>query len=291
MPAEACAASAETHPPGAPRMNGGPTGDWFTGQAAIVTGAARGIGRATAELLESLGARVVAVDKDEQALEKGLGGGGCIRWVADITGEPERLAGEIWERHGPIQLLVNNAGIDTPQRYLDLSRADFDLVFDTNLRGPWFLTKEIARRLVDAKLGGSIVFVSSLHDSVIRTLPHYSASKAAAAMLVKEVANELAANGIRVNAVSPGGIRTDRISGSEEEREAKLRRFVPLGRAGEPEEIARMVAVLLSDEWSGYVTGANVRVDGGLGLHSWSLDEREPPERSRLRRYVRLRLR
>lgn len=272
-------------------MNGGPTGDWFAGQAAIVTGAARGIGRATAELLESLGARVVAVDKDEQALEKSLGGGGCVRWLADITGEPERLAGEIWERHGPIQLLVNNAGIDTPQRYLDLSRADFDLVFDTNLRGPWFLTKEIARRLVDAKLRGSIVFVSSLHDSVIRTLPHYSASKAAAAMLVKEVANELAANGIRVNAVSPGGIRTDRISGSEKEREAKLRRFVPLGRAGEPEEIARMVAVLLSDEWSGYVTGANVRVDGGLGLHSWSLDEREPPERSRLRRYVRLRLR
>jgi 3-oxoacyl-[acyl-carrier protein] reductase len=253
----------------------GPGSDLFTGRSAIVTGAARGIGRGISELLDALGALVVAVDNDARALEDGLGAGGCVRWPGDLArDDAEQLAKDIWQRHGPIQLLVNNVGVDTPRRFLELSQAEFDLVFNTNLRGPWFFTKQIARQLVDARLGGAIVFVSSLHDSIIRTIPHYSASKAAAAMLVKELANELAPYGIRVNAVSPGRIRSARTASSGTEQEAKLRSFVPLGRVGEPVDVARMVAVLLSDEWSGYVTGANVRVDGGLGLHSWSVDER-----------------
>ena len=255
-------------------MTGAPAGPWFAGTSAIVTGAARGIGLATTELLASLGARVVAVDKDEQALTESVADRNWSRWVGDLADDGvETLAGDIWDRHGPIQLLVNNVGVDSPRRFLDLSRPDFDLVFDTNLRGPWFFTKEIARRLVEAELGGAIVFVSSLHDTAIRTLPHYSASKAAVAMLAKELANELAPAGIRVNVVSPGRIRTGRIAGQGAELEEKLRRFVPLGRGGEPIDVARMIAVLLSDEWAGYVTGTTVRVDGGLGLHSWSLDE------------------
>jgi glucose 1-dehydrogenase len=247
---------------------------WFTGRSAIVTGAAHGIGRGIAELLETLGAQVIAVDKDERALEDSFGAGGCIRWQADLAqDDTEQLANDIWQRHGPVQLLVNNVGTDIPARFLDLSQADFDLVFNTNLRGPWFLTKQIARHLVDARLAGAIVFVSSLHDSFIRTHPHYSASKAAVAMLVKEAANELAPHGIRVNAVSPGRIWPGQ-DALRPEQEANARHFVPLGRVGRPADVARMVAVLLSDEWSGYVVGTNVRVDGGLGLHSWSVDER-----------------
>ena len=247
---------------------------WFDGRSAVVTGAAHGIGRAVANLLVELGARVVAVDRDEQGLEASFDAGACVRRVGDLAGEDtEQLAADIWQRHGPIQLLVNNVGIETPHRFLELSPADFDIVFDTNLRGPWFFTRRIAQNLIDAELGGSIVFVSSLHDSVIRTLPHYSASKAAAAMLVKELAVELAPHRIRVNAVSPGSIRTERIAGDSTDGETKRRRFIPLGRVGEPDEVARMVAVLLSDEWSSYVTGTNIRVDGGLGLRSWSLEE------------------
>jgi NAD(P)-dependent dehydrogenase (short-subunit alcohol dehydrogenase family) len=247
--------------------------EWFTGRSAIVTGAAHGIGRGIAEMLETLGAQVIAVDKDERALEDSFGTGGWLRWQGDLAhDDAEQLAKDIWRRHGPVQLLVNNVGTDTPARFLDLSQADFDLVFNTNLRGPWFFTKQIARHLVDARLAGAIVFVSSLHDSFIRTHPHYSASKAAVAMLVKEVANELAPHGIRVNAVSPGRIWPGR-NALRTEQEANVRRFVPLGRVGQPADVARMVAVLLSDEWSGYVTGANVRVDGGLGLHSWSVDD------------------
>jgi NAD(P)-dependent dehydrogenase (short-subunit alcohol dehydrogenase family) len=127
--------------------------------------------------------------------------------------------------------------------------------------------------LVQRGSGGSIVFISSLHDHVVRTHPPYSVSKAAVAMLVRELAHELGPHGIRVNAISPGAIHTRAapVTGADDEK--KVRRLVPLGRIGRAGDIAPMVAVLLSDEWSGYVTGANVPVDGGLGLYTWSAEE------------------
>ena len=117
---------------------------------------------------------------------------------------------------------------------------------------------------------GAILFVSSLHDTFRLHPPLTTASKAAVSMLVKELAGELAPHGVRVNAVSPGSIRARHNPVDTPAKEEQIRRMVPLGRVGEPADIARMAAVLLSDEWSGYVTGANVRVDGGLGLHSWA---------------------
>jgi NAD(P)-dependent dehydrogenase (short-subunit alcohol dehydrogenase family) len=254
--------------------------EWFAGQSAVVTGAAHGIGRGIAEFLESLGARVIAVDKDGRALDEGFKTGRYVRCEGDLaSGEAEQLAEEIWRSHRPIRLLVNNVGIDTPGHFFEIGETEFDRVFNTNLRGPWFFTKRIAGHLVDERMTGAILFVSSLHDTFIRTRPQYSASKAAVAMLVKELANELAPHGIRVNAVSPGVVRTRHNPVATSEQEAWLRRLLPLGRIGEPADIARMAAVLLSDEWSGYVTGANVPVDGGLGLHSWSVDDRgvHPP--------------
>jgi glucose 1-dehydrogenase len=242
---------------------------WFAGKTAIVTGGAHGIGRATAELLASLGARVVVLDKDERGLDDLFSSSPYVPYHADVASDGAgRLADDIWRRHGPIELLVNNVGISTPHRFLDLGEADFDRVLHTNLRGPWFFTKQIARHLVDEGGSGAIVFVSSLHDTFVRTFPHYSASKAAIAMLTRELANELGPHRIRVNSVSPGSIRTEGDAGGPE-YDKWSRRLVPLGRRGEPGDVARMVAVLLSDEWSGYVTGANVRVDGGLSLHTW----------------------
>jgi NAD(P)-dependent dehydrogenase (short-subunit alcohol dehydrogenase family) len=108
------------------------------------------------------------------------------------------------------------------------------------------------------------VFVSSLHDHRIRGNPHYSASKAAIAMLVRELAYELAPNGIRVNAVSPGWVARE-----GEKIDKRARGVIPLGRAGTPADVAHMAMVLLSDDLSSYVTGANIPVDGGLALHSW----------------------
>jgi NAD(P)-dependent dehydrogenase (short-subunit alcohol dehydrogenase family) len=246
--------------------------NWFDGATAVVTGAANGIGRATAEVLADLGARVLAVDVDEKALARVFGSGPVTPICADVS-SGATLAQELLERFGPVTLLVNNVGIDTNHRFLQLSERDFDRVFAANLRGPWFLTRGLTQALVDARERGAIVFVSSLHDHFIRGLPHYSASKAAVAMLVKELAQELAPHGIRVNAVSPGVVRSAHVPASDERERERLQRLVPLGEIGQPRQVANMIAVLLCERWASYVTGANVPVDGGLGLYSWSTRE------------------
>jgi glucose 1-dehydrogenase len=250
-----------------------PADNWFAGARALVTGAAHGIGRATVEILDHLGANVIALDRDELALNDVFRDRGIALHVADVSRDGDVLGREILATHGAVELLVNNVGIDTPRSFLRLPLDEFDRVFQTNLRGPWFLTRALAQNLIDLGRPGAIVFVSSLHDHFVRGYPHYSASKAAVAMLVRELAQELGPSGIRVNAVSPGVIETANVSAPQTEPEvARIRRLVPLGHVGAPEQVARMVAVLLSEKWAGYVNGANVIVDGGLGTHSWSSD-------------------
>lgn len=244
----------------------------LAGKAAVVTGAAHGIGLATARLLVEHGVRVVAVDTDGSALGTAFGGSDVACVTADVAQDGGALGEHLVRTHGTIELLVNNVGIETPQGFLDLDGDSFDRVFAVNLRGPWFLTRAIADDLVAHGKCGSIVFVSSLHDTFVRTFPHYSASKAAVAMLVQETASELGPSGIRVNAVSPGAIHSMHVPLPTDERELqRLREIIPLGHVGDAGQVARMIAVLLSDELAGYVTGANVRVDGGLGTHSWSV--------------------
>lgn len=240
--------------------------EWFAKETVVVTGAAHGIGRGIATLLHDLGARVIAVDTDEAALRQQFDGDRWVICPGDLGSRPTgELAEEIWQRHGPLRLLVNNVGIGEPERFADLDERTFDLVFNTNLRGPWYFTRQIVRHLIDHEAGGAIVFVSSLHATRVGGWPHYSASKAAMAMLVKELAHELGPHSIRVNAVSPGSVR----SRSNPATSDSLRRAIPLRREGEPIDVARVVALLLSDEWAGYVTGVDVPVDGGLGLLSW----------------------
>ena len=242
----------------------------FSGKTALVTGAAHGIGLAIARQLRSCGARVLGLDKDGEALAATFPEA-ADRIVADAAAEdPVALGSSIVAEHGPIPMLVNNVGVTTPSGFLELDPADFDLVFRTNLRTPWFLTRQLVRALVAAETGGAILFVSSVHQTALRLNPHYSASKAAVAMLVKELAHELAPHRIRVNSVAPGWIRTEDRPDPEHERE--LVRLIPAGRGGEPEDVARVAAILLSDEACGYVTGASVTIDGGLSLHSWVMD-------------------
>lgn len=243
----------------------------FEGHADVVTGAARGIGRAVAELLEQHGARVVAVDIDARTLRAAFRGRSVACVPGDLAGEDTAaLASEILAGHGPVRLLVNNVGIGTPYDFLGLGSGEFDRVMATNLRGPWFFTRRIAEDLTARREPGAFVFVSSLHDHVVRSHPHYGASKAAVSMLVRELAHQPGPHRIRVNAVSPGAIRTRRVLPDEQRHQQAL---IPLGRLGEPQDVAKVVVMLLSDEWCGYMTGANVPVDGGLGLYSWS---REP---------------
>lgn len=242
----------------------------FAGKTALVTGAAHGIGLAIAERLRSCGARVLGLDKDAEGLAAAFPAAES-RIVADVAVEdPVSLGNRIVAEHGPIPLLVNNVGITTPSSFLELDPGDFDVVFRTNLRTPWFLTRQLVRALLDARLGGSVLFVSSVHQSALRLNPHYSASKAAVGLLVKELAHELAPHGIRVNSVAPGWIRTKERGDPHAER--RLVGLIPAGRGGDPDDVARLAAVLLSDEVSGYVTGASLTIDGGLSLHSWIMD-------------------
>jgi NAD(P)-dependent dehydrogenase (short-subunit alcohol dehydrogenase family) len=242
----------------------------LAGRNAVVTGAGHGIGLAIAAALAAAGARVVMLDHDAGALERAAAQHGCAAVCGDLAADPPRtLARRVLEAHGAVDLIVNNAGISTPSRFRELDEDDFDLVLSTNLRGPWFFTRELVDALIAEGRGGSILFISSLHASHVRHFPHYSASKAAVAMLVKELAHELGPHGIRVNALSPGWIVTS-AHAARPEADA----LVPLRRVGVPEDVAPMALALLDDAVSGYVTGADVVVDGGLGLHSW-LDDVE----------------
>ena len=153
----------------------------------------------------------------------------------------------------------------------------------TNLRGPWLFTDRLVKALVEdnsrpldrsPRRRGSILFISSLHDQFVARESHYSVSKAGVAMLVRAMAKELGPHRIRVNAISPGWIRTAEDTGTPEQvaKHARLRPRIPAGQAGVPADVARVALFLLSDAWSGYVTGQNLAVDGGLSLHNW-LDE------------------
>jgi NAD(P)-dependent dehydrogenase (short-subunit alcohol dehydrogenase family) len=234
------------------------------GRLALVTGAARGIGHGIALQLMQAGAHVVATDRDLDALERAFNDTGASVLELDVAGAASELAPAVLERFGTPELIVNNAGITTTDHFLEIDEPAFDQVLATNLRGPWFLTRDLIEALLSSRRRGNVLFVSSLHDHRIRTFPHYSASKAAVTMLVRELAHEFAPHGIRVNAVSPGWVVRD-----DEALPRKSARKIPIGRAGRAADVAAMAMVLLSDDLSGYVTGVNVPVDGGLDLYSW----------------------
>ncbi|GAB2874969.1 SDR family NAD(P)-dependent oxidoreductase [Lentzea nigeriaca] len=232
---------------------------------ALVTGATSGIGRAIAVKLAEEGATVYFTGRRAELgketvelIEKAGGTGHFI--VSDIASidDVRRLAAEV----GDVDVLVNNAGIfpfsTTPEQSLE----DYERVFDVNVRGTYFLTAALAPAMV-AKGKGSIVNVSSIAAVVGTPVGSvYNASKAAMDALTRSWAVEFGAAGIRVNSVAPGPIRTEMAVTSVGEMFDGFSNSTPLGRAGEPEEIAEAVLFLASDK-SSYVTGAVLHADGG----------------------------
>jgi NAD(P)-dependent dehydrogenase (short-subunit alcohol dehydrogenase family) len=238
------------------------------GRRAVVTGAARGIGEAIAKWLIMVGAEVTVIDKDSRVKEV-FRTESCQVMEADL--------------HCEDVVALNNVGITTPHRFLQIGTAELDLVLGTNLRGPWLFTDRLVKALIEGRAlipgrsprpRGSILFISSLHDRFVAREAHYSVSKAGVSMLVQAMAKELGRHQIRVNAISPGWIRTaeDITAPEQVAKYARLRPRIPAGQAGVPADVARVALFLLSDAWSGYVTGQNIAVDGGLSLHNW-LDE------------------
>ena len=252
------------------------------GRRTVVTGAARGIGEAIAKWLIMAGADVTVIDKDSRVKEV-FRTESCQVMEADLYGEDVVDLADELTGNGPVELLVNNVGITTPHRLMQIGAAELDLVLGTNLRGPWLFTDRLVKALIEDRARapgrsprprGSILFISSLHDRFVAREAHYSVSKAGVAMLVQAMAKELGRHQIRVNAISPGWIRTAEDTSTPEQvaKYARLRPRIPAGQAGVPADVARVALFLLSDAWSGYVTGQNIAVDGGLSLHNW-LDE------------------
>lgn len=245
------------------------------GRTAIVTGAASaaGIGYATARRLAQSGATVMLTDVAEpvesRARELCDEGFQACAQIHDVSSEADwqRVCEETMRRTGGIDILVNNAGIAVLGSISDLSLEDWHRQMAVNLTSTFLGCQQLVRRWRDARRGGVIVNVSSIAGLVGMpgTTP-YAASKGGVRLLSKALALECAREGIRVNSVHPGMIQTDiQASSSHDNPEAAkaLANSIPMGRLGEPDDIAAMIAFLVSDE-AGYITGAEFVVDGGV---------------------------
>lgn len=241
---------------------------------ALITGSAQGIGYACAQALAELGAKPVLVDintaKVNEAAEKL--GNGAVAYTCDM-GEPaqiESLFDQVESDHGPVSALVNNAGIALPGDFFETSLEQFQRVIDVNLTGTYVALKRAARSMVDNKIEGSIVNMSSINAVVaIPTIAAYCASKGGVAQITKSASLALAPHNIRVNAVGPGSIDTEMLAGVNANPDAMkmVMSRTPLQRIGTTKEIADVVAFLSSDKAS-YITGETIYVDGGrLGMN------------------------
>lgn len=240
------------------------------GKIAVVTGAARGIGRSIAEELAREGADLALCDLQEDWLDDTKGAisamgrqaRGYAVNVSDGT-VVNRVVGQIVEDFGRIDILVNNAGITKDTLLVRMSEEDWDAVLAINLKGAFLFTKAVARPMMKQR-GGAIVNIASIIGLIGNAGQcNYAASKGGLIALTKSTAKELASRGVRANAVAPGFIESKMTEVLEEDVKNKMLEAIPLKRFGKPEDVARVVRFLASDVAS-YVTGQVVTVSGGM---------------------------
>lgn len=241
----------------------------LTDKIVIITGAAQGIGLATAELFCAQGAKVALVDVDAglvtaAAAKLAETGAQAVGYQADVRKAEDcaAVAEAVTKRFGRIDALVNNAGIARDNLLMRLSEADWDMVMDVNLKGAFLFTKAVVRPMLKARSGAIVNVASIVGQQGNGGQVNYAASKGGLVSLTKSCAREFASRGIRVNAVSPGFIRT-RLTDvvPEQAKEAFISR-IPLNRIGEPLDVARAI-VFLCGEQSSYITGQVLSVNGG----------------------------
>jgi 3-oxoacyl-[acyl-carrier protein] reductase len=241
-------------------------------EAALVTGAGNGIGRAIALALVGEGVRTVFADVSEERVAAAIKSASKPELAMPFVGDlAERATCEALLTHaektiGRVTHLVHSAS--PPRREADHAFAVSDETWRqmhaVNIDAGFHLSRELARKLIAAKQPGSFLMLTSLHAETPRNLPHYSSAKAAMAMMVRELAKTLGRYSIRINALVPGAIAAGGFVA-----DPSLAKHIPLGRIGRAEDLAPMALAVLSDRISAYVTGAAIVVDGGLSLTNW----------------------
>jgi len=240
----------------------------LSGKVALVTGGSRGIGKAVASRLAGAGARVALVDvvdpKQLKATAREIGGGAiAVRANVVDADDVGAAVSQIEEQLGPIDVLVNNAGITRDGLLIRMTEEAWSAVLDVNLKGVFNMTKAVARGMMKRR-GGRVVNIASVVGITGNAgQANYAASKAGVIGFTKSVAKELAARNVLVNAVAPGFIDTDMTRALPEAARETLRKLIPLGRLGAAEDVANAV-LFLSSDLASYMTGQVVVVDGGM---------------------------
>ncbi len=239
----------------------------FEDKTAVVTGSARGIGRVIAQSFATAGANVVISDIDQAACEKTASeiGGTAIACRADVTsaGDIDQLFKTVTDKFKRIDIVVNNAGITRDGLMIRMDEKDWDTVLDINLKGAFLVTKSAARIMMKQRYGRIVNISSVVGLTGNAGQANYSASKAGLIALTKTSAKELGSRGVTVNAVAPGYIETEMTAALPEAAKELFLSKVVLGRPGTPEDVARAVLFLASDE-AAYVTGQVLAIDGGM---------------------------
>lgn len=253
----------------------------LAGKVAIVTGSDSGIGRAIAVRFAQEGAAVTvnyhsnARNAQETKAEVEQRGGKALVVQANIASadDTQRLVDETVKAFGTLDILVNNAGMEIPRPFLDIPEHEWDLVIAVNLKGPFLCAQAAVRAMLKAGKAGRIVNISSVHEEI--PMPGnspYCAAKGGLRMLTRTLCDELAPHGITINNIGPGAVATpiNTATLADPQKVAKLNAVIPLGRIGQPEEVAGLAVYLASDE-AGYVTGATYFIDGGMMRYALGL--------------------